>query len=538
MAGDERDHRRDVSHNQFRDQNFINQGNIHGNVHYYLPHQPAPAEVVRVIPYPRNEDRVRRGDVIDRLDKLLPQTPGFHSAALWGLGGSGKTQIALDYAYRRCDNDSECCVFWVHADNEATFVSDYKTIGKKLRVDDRLDGSDLLDAVCSKIGERSKWVMILDNADDLGLFGYVPLTSQGILLWTSRDAHIAGTLVGSRRGIEVQSMAADEATTLLARVRDKESTFKEEGVDALLEELQRLPLAISQAGKTRWEVLKMSDSDRHRRPEVSNSMLEMWRISTERIRVESEMSYRILHMIAYIDSQDIPIVDKDSIRQTTDVKVQQVIIQLKEFSFLSLRREEDGGRSYKMHKLVQEAIRYGLRVRGPMETALGETAGRESGGENGEAYYSSIALRIVDDLFPVSEGKLWARCEQYMTHAIRVGERAEISRTGLDISGLLSRVSGFLYDQGRWREKEPIDERGRYNKAEDIYREVLDLRREVGRYDEAEEISVKVLDLQREVVGEKHPDTIRSMASLAATYYMQGRYGEAETLKDRTLDLQ
>lgn len=171
MAGDERDHRRDVSHNQFRDQNFINQGNIHGNVHYYLPHQPAPAEVVRVIPYPRNEDRVRRGDVIDRLDKLLPQTPGFHSAALWGLGGSGKTQIALDYAYRRCDNDSECCVFWVHADNEATFVSDYKTIGKKLRVDDRLDGSDLLDAVCSKIGERSKWVMILDNADDLGLFG-------------------------------------------------------------------------------------------------------------------------------------------------------------------------------------------------------------------------------------------------------------------------------------------------------------------------------------------------------------------------------
>lgn len=168
--------------------------------------------------------------------------------------------------------------------------------------------------------------------------------------------------------------------------------------------------------------------------------------------------------------------------------MQQVIIQLKEFSFLSLRREEDGGRSYKMHKLVQEAIRYGLRVRGPMETALGETAGRESGGENGEAYYSSIALRIVDDLFPVSEGKLWARCEQYMTHAIRVGERAEISRTGLDISGLLSRVSGFLYDQGRWREKEPIDER--------------------------------VWGLRWNILGEKHPDTIRSMADLATIYHI------------------
>ena len=117
-------------------------------------------------------------------------------------------------------------------------------------------------------------------------------------------------------------------------------------------------------------------------------------------------------------------------------------MRLKEFSFLSLRRKEDGGRSYEMHKLVQEAIRYGLRVRGPMETALGETAGREGGPENGEAYYSSIALRIVEDLFPVSEGKPWARCEQYMAHAIRVGEWAEVSGTEVDTSGLLSRVSG------------------------------------------------------------------------------------------------
>jgi hypothetical protein len=102
-------------------------------------------------------------------------------------------------------------------------------------------------------------------------------------------------------------------------------------------------------------------------------------------------------------------------------------LRLKEFSFLSLRRKEDGGRSYEMHKLMQEAIRYGLRVRGPMETTLSEMAGRESGGETSEAYYSSMALRIVDDLFPVSEEKPWGRCEQYMAHAIRVGEWAEVS---------------------------------------------------------------------------------------------------------------
>ncbi|WAO94547.1 AAA domain-containing protein [Fusarium falciforme] len=630
-------HQRDLSHNRFGDHTSIYQGD-----HYHLPHPPARAEVVRVIPYPRNEDLVRRGDLLDRLDKLLPQTPGSHSAALWGLGGSGKTQIALDYAYRRCDADDECCVFWVHADNEATFLADYKTIGKKLGVDERLEGSDLLDVVRSGIEARSKWVMIVDNADDLRLFGvgqqekgegtkenenlrkYVPRTSQGTVLWTSRDAHITGTLVGAPRSIEVRAMAMDEATTLLARARDDPSTSKEARVDTLLEELQCLPLAISQAGaymrrmsmtteqylgrlrqgQSRWEVLKMSDADRHRRPEVPNSVLETWRISTERIRVESEMSYGILHVIAYVDSQDIPhelvmavanrysVSDKGPTRQATELEVLKAITRLKEFSFLSQRQTEDGGRSYEMHKLVQEAVRYGLVVRDSMETTMGKAPwveSKPSEPENDEAYYSGMALQVVDDLFPPSEPTSWGRCEQYVTHAIRVGEWAEVSGTEIETAALLQRVSRFLYDGGRWREKEPVDKRaldlrrealgekhldtigsmanlgatyhaqGLYDEAEKLKDEALKLRRVMfgekhpdtissmanlaatyhaqGRHGEDEEIAVKVLDLRREVLGEKHPDTISSMADLAATYHAQGRYDEAEEIAVKVLGL-
>jgi hypothetical protein len=52
-----------------------------------------------------------------------------------------------------------------------------------------------------------------------------------------------------------------------------------------------------------------------------------------------------------------------------------------------------------------------------------------------------------------------------------------------------------------------------------------------GRYDEAEKIKVEVLGLRREVLGEKHPDTIGSMAHLAVTYHAQGRFAEAEKIK-------
>jgi hypothetical protein len=82
---------REVSHNQFGDHTIIHQGNVQGNVYYGTPPcPPAHTEVVRVIPYPRNEDLVHRRDLIDKLDKLLPQTTsGSYRAALWGLGGSG-----------------------------------------------------------------------------------------------------------------------------------------------------------------------------------------------------------------------------------------------------------------------------------------------------------------------------------------------------------------------------------------------------------------------------------------------------------------
>lgn len=75
---------RDIKHNQFGPHTVINQG----DAHIHLTHPPART-LIRVIPYPPNEDIVRRSDIVDRLDRLLPPISEHQSAALWGLGGSG-----------------------------------------------------------------------------------------------------------------------------------------------------------------------------------------------------------------------------------------------------------------------------------------------------------------------------------------------------------------------------------------------------------------------------------------------------------------
>ncbi|KAM0259872.1 hypothetical protein ACHAQJ_003117 [Trichoderma viride] len=654
------------SHHEVVDSQFGNNARIHqgdNTINLHIPHRPdRPA--IHVIPYPRNEDLVHRPDLVDKLNKLLPHPSTIsYSAALWGLGGSGKTQIALNYAYQRCANAS-CSVFWVHADSKATFSQDYKTIARKFGIDKNLEDEDLLVAVRDGIETLPNWVLILDNADDLRLFGvglaaeqiksllqYIPQAPSGTVLWTTRDAQITGTLVGPGRAIEVARMRSDEAKLLLMVSRNEETSGDEAEIDTLVKELQWLPLAITQAGvymrrtstsvegylsllaqsKKRWDTLKMDRFDRHRRPNVPNNVLETWAISIDRIREESEITYKILHVISYVSNENIPYaiiattlkhIDNDLEEKPEELESEatKAIIRLKEFSFLGIRQMEDGNRNYEIHKLVQEAARYGLSVRKTnpisenyisqmesetqtgrhgsvrdleflIESKRSRIMGRDAGKDvESEGYFSSIALQVIDDLFPEPQQDTWTQCERYLAHAVQIGEWANLSDKQDETADLLQRVSAFLYDRGRWREQHLVDEKtlelhrkvlgdkhpqticaieyiassyqrqGRYGEAEPLQAQVLDLRREIlgdnhsdtilamiymaeiyrdqGRYSEAESLNLQVLNLRQEILGDKGPDSIDAMTDLAVTYRKQGRYTEAESLYLQALDLQ
>jgi hypothetical protein len=228
-------------------------------------------------------------------------------------------------------------VFWVHADNETTFTQDYKVIAGKLGLTGGLDGRELLMAVRERIETAPCWLLILDNVDNLATFGvswtqsgkdqdqgakekqslndFVPRGPGGTVLWTSRDKRISGSLVGARRAINVASMTEGEARILLETVMGREIA-EEESHDAmaLLAELERLPLAVSQAAAfirrtatpigeylsrlrgrmERWEVLSKTEFDRHRRQDVPNNVIQTWNISIEHIRQENQMACDIL----------------------------------------------------------------------------------------------------------------------------------------------------------------------------------------------------------------------------------------------------
>jgi tetratricopeptide (TPR) repeat protein len=433
--------------------------------------------------------------------------------------------------------------------------------------------------VRDRIECQPRWLLVLDNADDLAIFGaadssesgvelldlrkYVPNGANGTLLWTSRTERIVGTLVGVGRGIQVGRMTTDEAVCLLGQLKSSNGKVKSgEEINAkkLVRELECLPLAISQAsaymrrtsmstqeylsrlsGEDRSRVLSAEKFDRHQSG-VPKSVLNTWSISVQRIRQTDELAYNMLHVIAYVNNQNIPIKILDAVNklrnETENIRLHEnqdrtmeAITQLKEFSFLSVH-EEENVRQYEVHKLVQEATRYELSLKIARDAA----------------YFSNAALQIVTRHFPSPRVGTWPVCEEYVTHAVEVSKWVEVSDSGMQASCLLAQVSLYLNQRGRWIEQLPLANRvyklrqrvlgARHPDTLTSLAEIATSYNEQGRYTEARTIMIQALELRKQVLGDEHPSTLQSQSGLASIYYGQGLYAQAMPIIVQALELQ
>ncbi len=127
------------------------------------------------MPFGRNRTFVGREEILGQLLERIP--PGADDVncqrtAIEGLGGVGKTQIALEAAYRVREKYSDCSVFWVPAVDTASFENAYREIGRQLKIrgtdDDRADVKSLVKATLNH-DFTGRWLMIVDNADDVEL---------------------------------------------------------------------------------------------------------------------------------------------------------------------------------------------------------------------------------------------------------------------------------------------------------------------------------------------------------------------------------
>ncbi|RYO99196.1 hypothetical protein DL763_001686 [Monosporascus cannonballus] len=253
-------------------------GNVYNEVVPVPERSETPPRPSFTIPFRRDDDFVERKTILDRIHRACSAPAS--RVALVGLGGVGKSQLAIEHAYRMRETfikqNKEIWAFWVHAGTRARVEEGFKAIADAANIPGRNQpNADILQLVYQWLhNERNgRWLIVLDSADDVNVFygthgkakqtasigegmrplwTYLPQSSNGSTLITSRDKELAFRLTGDHKNIiEGGPMDQDHALRLLA-TKSGSQYSKDEGTK-LVQELEYMPLAISQAAAYIYE---------------------------------------------------------------------------------------------------------------------------------------------------------------------------------------------------------------------------------------------------------------------------------------------
>lgn len=348
--------------------------------------------------------------------------------ALVGLGGVGKSQLAIEHVYRVRDEavreNREIWVFWVHAETRARVEESFKSIADVVKIPGRNQPkADIPQLIYQWLqNERNgRWLMVLDSADNIDVFyntrqtttsegerkplsAYLPQSLNGSILITARNRHLAFRLTGSYNDIiDIGPMDQEHALTLLLRKSKEDADM--DTATKLVEALEYMPLAISQAAayilrraprmsiskyleesrrseRKRWSLLNQDSGDLRRDESAKNSVLITWQISFDYIRSIRPSAAELLCLMSFFDRQGIfewlirpPLnqtqvgganTDNESISSDDSIDdiFEKDIEMLRDYCLVQINKRGD---VFEMHGLVQLACKKWLGADGESE---------------------------------------------------------------------------------------------------------------------------------------------------------------------------
>ncbi|KAF5660629.1 hypothetical protein FDENT_13687 [Fusarium denticulatum] len=384
---------------------------------------------VFLVPFSKNDIFVGREKILGELQGLLFDK-ACRKAALVGLGGIGKTQIALQLAYWIKEKKTECSVFWVPALSRAVFEQACVQIMEACGIPNS-NNNNAVESVRQYLSskEAGKWLLVVDNADDVqtvmglkganhGLYQSLPQSEEGQILFTTRYRKVAVSVAG-RDIIEVPAMERYEARSCLKEALPQEiSASDDEVMDHLLTLLAHLPLAITQAAAyinenqiplteyiqlfestdtDRMELLSAEFQDDRRYEQSQDPVATTWFISFDQIRKADELAWSILMFLAYVEPKAVAqsmLPEGKSQQQLT-----RAIGTLCGYRFLYRR---GSSKVFDMHSLVHLATR------------CWATENRM------EKEQRRAAIARLGEVFPTSDWKYRDIWRQYLPHTIKL----------------------------------------------------------------------------------------------------------------------
>jgi DNA-binding SARP family transcriptional activator len=497
---------------------------------------PAAGQLPQVWKVPmRNPHFTGRTGMLDQLRQRLRSGEGtLVVQALYGLGGVGKTQLAIEYAHRFAGDYD--LVWWIDAEQPVFIASQLAQLGDKLSLSPRPTVADTVELVLAELRRRRRWLLVFDNAQrPQHLADYQP-GGAGHVLITSRSPGWGG--LGGR--LEVDVLTRPETVTLLRRRMPK---MDDRLADQLATELGDLPLAAAQAAAYLEQTGLPPDEYLRRFRTRRASLLAKgevlgyqgrvdttWTLSLERLRSGTPAAVPLLELAAFLAPEPIPLWLFTAHPELLDEPLRTAAADpdalddvLGAVVGLSLARRQPD--SFQLHRLVQAVIRHRHPPAQQQTTAdrvLTLLAAAHPGSPNDPASWSAYAELTPHVLAAGPLGDDRADSRQLMLSTVDYLNTRGDSRT----SRLIAQA---LLD--RWRDRLGPAHPDTLRSATVLTFALAWL----GEHEQARVLGQDTLARCQQALGPDHPHTVRAATALTYALAELGEHEQARVLGHDTL---
>jgi len=395
---------------------------------------PRRKQVLTQVPHTRNRNFAGRDELLAKIAVCLRErAPAV--VALTGLAGVGKSQVALEYVYRK--KREYDLVAWIRGEERAVLESDLVDLAASLGLEQAGDPDTalVLSAVKRHLDGRSGWLLIFDNVErPETLLRYLPADPSGHVIVTSRWRNW---------GRYAENLAVDpfESAEAIAFMERRLSGEEPAAVRRLVDELGRLPLALEEAaaymeatGRSVSSYLELFENhhrallDQIRPPDdypwTFRTALE---VSLQHLQTQSD-AVHVLKLLAFVAPDDIsvPLLLRKEL-ETGDTPFEiasdHCVSTLAKYSLLKIDRD-----AVAVHRLVQLVVRDRLSA-------------------DEYAHYGMRVLELVEEQFPSvgAMGELQTKCRKLVPHAIALFTHiAALPAARNRLAALMGRVGTFL----------------------------------------------------------------------------------------------